>query len=288
MSLIFCSLSGWSQVPDSLQEQGPRWRLYSIGAAYMDGVMNYLNSYNSDVLIINSRLGLPIYSDWGQYESRALMPEYNQYNLHLSMVDTLRLMRLRFGLGYVNRLDSLFYDSMFAINDTVFRRSSSERSRYLNLSFSVLKSSRKIFKFLRFHAGLNLEVAASPSTDIYFWEASFDVGEERVIEFNQFDVVGKPRLNTNALAVVGMEMIFFHRLGINLEVRSGLGAQLIARESVLGLSKTVWQAGLNYYFWDHPDPKPKPPPEPMEYWPETVPEDSLPPKYRRRDPGPPR
>ena len=49
------------------------------------------------------------------------------------------------------------------------------------------------------------------------------------------------------MAVAGFELTFFQRVGITAEVRSGIGAQLKVGEKPVGIAKTLYMVGIQYY-----------------------------------------
>lgn len=234
------------------ETKSKKWKFHSVGVAFMDGNAQFFDAYNHEVLIGNSRAGLPIYGDWQAYQPSSIMPEYFQAGIHAGILDTTRNIRLRFGFAYSQRRDSMAYVSGFAINDTIFGRNASEQASYYSLMVTGIKATRKkIAKLFRFYGGAVLEVAFSPRSEINFLEYSYDFGDMKILELNEFPVSGKPRFQLFANALVGLEVVIAKRIGVFGELRSGIGGHIVIGERPAGIAKNIWLAGLHYYFLDY-------------------------------------
>lgn len=241
--------------------------MQSFGISFRNGVNQYFDGYNYEALLANVRAGLPLFFDWPQYSGEILVPDYLQFEGHVAWVDTIRGFKMRGGLTYFQRFDTMATTSMVARFDTILGRNASEFSRFGGVTWAGMKQSRKIGGFLRLYGGAEFEVMFSPSSDISFLEYAYDVGEEQFLSINEFELEGKPKFNLFASALLGLETVFFEHIGFLFEVKSGLGIQLLANESSFGLAKNAYHAGLNYYLFDYkrkPLPKPILVPVPME------------------------
>lgn len=240
------------------------WHLHTLGVSMTDGNVQFFEGYNYLVLYADATSGLPIYPDWNVYSGLTILPRFYQFGANVAWVDTVRGLKLRLGGSYAYRADSMQFVGGFAVNDTVFGRNASEKGHFFGFNFSGMKQTRKILKFMRLYGGAEVEFLISPSSEISFLEYSFDVGDQEFIELNTFSASGKPRFNVFASALLGMETVFAKHFGFTVEVKSGLGAQLVVRETAFGLAKTTWHLGLNYYLFDYkrrPLPKPEPIPD---------------------------
>jgi hypothetical protein len=202
------------------------------------------------MLYSDARYGLPLYSNWQVYSGIVLMPEFYRYGAHINLVDTSRGLKLRITADYSHRKDSMATTSGFALNDTIFGRNASETGAFFGVTVAGIKHTRKFFNFLRLYGGVEFELGLSPQSKIYFVEYSKDVGENRIVEYNEFNTVGKARFNLWGRALLGVETVFFERFGFNAEIKSGLGTQVVLQENCYGLAANAWYLGLNYYFWD--------------------------------------
>lgn len=228
--------------------------------------MQFFEGYDQQILYANARSGLPIYPDWGFYSRGVLIPQHWQVGANLSLVDSVRGLKLRFSGYFAKRTDSMAYVADFFVNDTIYGRLASERSSYGTVALAGIKQTRTLFHFLRFHGGAELEFGLSPSSQIRFAEYAYDLGDNRLLEYNEFSARGKPRFLAFASAVLGLETVFARRIGFLLEVKSGLGAHLMVKEKAFGMARTSYHVGLNYYLFDYrrkalPRPLPPPPKE---------------------------
>ena len=245
---------------DTLQPLPPlSFHLQSIGLSWVDGNVQFFEGYDHEILYADAESGLPIYPDWPAYSRGVIQPQFYQFGANIAFVDSIRGLKLRFGAYYAHRSDSFAYGSDFAINDTIFGRIASEKGNFGSVSFAGMKQSRKLFGFLRFHGGAEIEVGLSPSSRISFTEYAYDLGEDRLIEYNTFNASGKPRFNLFCSAILGMETVFWNHIGFTAEVKSGLGAQLVVKERGFGMARTSYHLGLNYYLFNY-NRKPLPPP----------------------------
>jgi len=241
------------------QEKEPKvWKLYSLSAGYMGGSVQFFDGYNVDILYANARSGLPLYPDWNVFSQAALMPEWWQAGAQVGIVDTTGGLRLRFGLNFAHKHDSMSYVSGFAVNDTIYGRDAGEEYNMFSATFAGIRSTRKLFNFLRVYIGAEMEVGLIPGSDIRFLEYSYDFGDQRIVDLNRFEVEGKARLNLFGSALVGVETMFAKRFGFSAEVKSGIGIHLVINENTIGLSKTGYFLSLNYYFRDYKNRKPSP------------------------------
>lgn len=216
----------------------------------MDGNFQFFEGYNYQILYSNSRFGLPLYPDWSVYSGIVTMPEFYRYSGHINIVDSSRGLKLRISGDYTYRKDSMATTSGFALNDTIFGRNASEEGVFGGITITGMKQTRKLAGFLRLYGGAEFEAAISPQSNIFFVEYAYDVGENRIVEQNIFNTAGKARMNLWARALLGIELVFFDRVGVNAEVKSGLGTQIVLQETSFGLAANAWYLGLNYYFWD--------------------------------------
>lgn len=224
----------------------------------MTGNVQFFDGYNSDILYANASSGLPLYPDWNVFSQAALLPEWWQAGAQVGLVDTTGGLRLRFGANFARKRDSLSYVSGYAINDTIFGRDAGEEYNVFSLSMAGIRSTRKLFNFLRVYIGAEMEIGLIPGSDIRFIEYSYDFGDQRIVDLNRFDVDGKARLNLFGSALVGIETMFAQRFGFSAEVKSGIGLHLVVNENTSGLSKTGFFFSLNYYLRDYKNRKPSP------------------------------
>ncbi len=237
--------------PDSLPPKGERFHLQSFGASYRNGSHQFFDGYNYEVLTANAREGLPVFLDWPDYSGAVVLPEYRQFGVNAAWVDTTRGFKIRVGLTYFERKDSLQTGSDFMRYDTIFGRNASEFGRFYGFTAAGVKQSRKILNFFRLYGGAEIEAMVSPRSDIYFLLYAYDIGEERFVDINEFNVEGKPRFNVYGSALVGLETVFWKHLGFFLEAKSGLGAQFVLRERTFGMAKNAYHIGMNWYLWDY-------------------------------------
>jgi hypothetical protein len=226
------------------------FHLQEIGVDWVDGNVQFFEGYDAQILYANAQSGLPIYPDWGLYSRNALLPRYYQFGIHAAVVDSVRGLKLRFTGAYSHREDSMNYASDFHVNDTIYGRIASEKGSFGSVSLAALKQSRKLLGFLRFYGGAELELGLSPRSKILFQEYAADTGEDRLVEYNEFQAIGKPRFNVFGTAILGLETVFFKRVGFLFEIKSGLGWQLVIEEKAFGMGRTTYHAGLNYYLFD--------------------------------------
>ena len=266
--LLLTSIPGTAQnpVPDStesniylpglpegyiLDSNRQKFHLQSFGLSFRDGTTQFFESYNYEVLLANAREGLPIFLDWPDYSGVVLLPEYHQFAGHAAWVDTIRGLKLRAGLTYLQRKDSMATTADFTRNDTIFGRNASEFARYYGITVGGMKMSRKLFNTVRLYGGAEIEMVVAPRSDIYFLLFAYDIGEQSIVDFNEFRVEGKARANFYGSALLGLETVFFKHIGFFFEVKSGLGMQVVMREKTFGLAKNAYHIGLNYYLWDY-------------------------------------
>lgn len=234
--------------------------LHTLSLSWVDGNVQFFEGYDHEILYANAQSGLPIYPDWPAYSRGVVQPKYFQFGAQVAFVDSIRGIKFRLGGYYSRRSDSMAYGSDFAINDTVFGRRASEKGAFGSISFAGMKQSRKLLGIFRFHGGAELELGLSPQSRISYAEYSYDLGENKIIEYNEFSALGKPRFLVFGSAILGMETIFLHRLGFTAEVKSGLGAQIVVKEKSFGMARTSYHFGINYYLFDY---KRKPLPRPV-------------------------
>lgn len=241
-----------------------KFHFHEMGLSWIDGSVQFFEGYDARILYSDAQSGLPIYPDWGLYSRGALLPAYYQMGVRVGLVDTVRGVKLRVSGLYSHREDSMNYGSDFHVNDTVYGRIASEKGSFGALAVAGIKQSRKILGFLRFHGGAEIEVGLSPRSRIDFTEYAVDAGEQRYVEYNEFKAVGKPRFNVYGNAILGLETVFFKHWGFVLEVKSGLGWQLVVKERAYGMGRTTYHAGISYYLFDFHRkalPRPVPPPK---------------------------
>lgn len=236
---------------DTFQMPPVRFHLQTFSATFMDGSVQFFEGFDHEILYADASSGLPLYTDWHLYSRGTQLPSYYQYGVQVGLTDTLRALRLRLGLQYAHREDSLRYTSDFYTNDTILGRYGTERGAFVGVSISGLKQSRKLLRFLRLYGGAELELGLSPRGRIAFTEYSYDFSEQRVLEQNDFTADSKPRLTVFANAILGFETIFAKRLGLVGELRSGLGSQIVVKQRARGIARTTFQVGVQYYLWDY-------------------------------------
>ena len=243
-------------VGDSLQDTTPplppvKFHFQEVGVDWIDGSVQFFEGYDARILYADAQSGLPIYPDWGNYSRGVVLPKYYQVGLHAGLVDTVRGIKLRLSAFYSHRQDSMNYGSDYTINDTMFGRIASEKGSFVTLGFAGIKQSRMLFGFLRFHGGAEIELGLSPASRIAFEEYAADIGEDRVIAYNEFKTTGKPRFLLQGSAILGLETVFGKHFGFTLEVKSGLGWQIVIESAAFGMGRTTYHAGLNYYLFDY-------------------------------------
>lgn len=281
LALLVAFLSGMAQpdsllypdAPDSLEKKERtkrNWIPFSAGAFWADGGANYFEGYNYLNLRSNiqiGRIGFPIHNDWSFYTPFATQPEYFEAGGFFHLADTNLNLRLRMNVSYSQIRDTMFYQSGFSVDDTVFRRSGSESIRFLSLGVTMMKTSRNFGKTVRFYAGGMGEVFATTGSQIEYTEAAYDLGLDEEVSQDVLIFDGKPRLNLYGSAVVGVELTFFQRLGLVGEVHSGIGAQVKVGEKPTGISKVLYSLGVQYFLVPNKgnvrkkDPIPLPPKE---------------------------
>lgn len=227
------------------------FHLQTFGLSWVDGSMQFFEGYGHQILYANAQSGLPIYPDWQAYSRGIVIPSYYQFGSYIAFVDSIRGYKLRLGVHYSHRSDSMAYGSDFAINDTVFGRRASEKGAFGTVSFGGMKQTRKILNFLRFHGGAEFEIGMSPKSKIAFAEYSYDIGDKKIIEYNEFRAKGNPRFLVFGSAILGLETTFLNSFGFTAEVKSGLGAQLVVKEKGFGMARTSYHFGLNYYLFEY-------------------------------------
>lgn len=250
---------------DSMRDSFPplpptAFHFQDVGVSWTNGAVQFFQGYDARILYADAQSGLPIYPDWGLYSRSTVFPTFFQVGAHASVVDTVRGLKLRFSANYSRRSDTMDYGSDFVVNDTVYGRLASEKGSFGSVAVAGLKQSRKVLGFVRFHGGAELELGLSPTSRISFIEYSFDFGDERIVDYNEFRANGKPRFTGYATAILGMETVFFKHFGFTAEVKSGLGAQLVVKEKAFGMGRTTYHLALNYYIFDY---KRKPLPKPI-------------------------
>ncbi len=246
----------FAQPADSMRDSMPplpplKFHLHDFGVSHTDGSVQFFQGYDARILYADAQAGLPIYPDWGLYSRSTVFATFFQVGAHASVVDTVRGIKLRFSANYSRREDTMDYTSDFIVNDTIYGRFATEHGSFGSVAIAGLKQSRKILGFLRFHGGAELELGLSPTSRISFAEYSFDYGAERIVDYNEFRAVGKPRFVGYATAILGMETVFFKHFGFSAEVKSGLGAQLVVKEKAFGMGRTTYHLALNYYLFDY-------------------------------------
>lgn len=225
-----------------------KWRPYGVGIGYMDGLSQYFEGYDHHVLLANSSTGLPLYSDWDSYSRLSFNPGFWQTGAWMQFANRKNTSRFRLNLTYTFRSDTLAYTSIFELRDTIFGRSAIENNHLYSIGFSFIRSSKLLANFVRLYVGAEGDFAFGPRTKIDFSEYAFDASEGRIIQVNEFPTLGNPRFHAYANALLGLEFCFLKHFGIAGEVRSGFGGHFVINESPVGLSKTVWVVGTNYYF----------------------------------------
>lgn len=253
----------WSQVDSTyyVEDTLPKvkFHLQSIGASFRDGSTQFYDGYNYQVLLANSRAGLPLFFDWANYQGEVLIPDYRQYEIHGAMVDSTRGVKIRGGLTYFNRFDSMATSSFLARDDTILGRNAGEHSQFYGITLAGMKLSRKLGNFIRLYGGAEVEIMFSPGSDISFVEYAYDYGDQEFLSINEFNVIGKPKFNLFGSALVGFETIFLKHIGFFVEIKSGLGTQIVLREDAFGMAKNAYHLGVNYYLFNYKR-KPFPPP----------------------------
>jgi hypothetical protein len=239
------------EMEDSIPPLPPvSFHLHEFGLDWVDGSVQFFEGYDAQILYANSQSGLPIYPDWGLYSRTPILPRYYQMGVHAAVVDSVRGLKLRISGFYSHREDSMNYGSDFHVNDTVYGRIAAEKGGFGSVAVAAIKQSRKLFGFLRFYGGAELELGLSPRSKILFQEYAADTGDDRLVEYNEFQAIGKPRFNVFGTAILGLETVFFKRFGFLFEIKSGLGWQLVIEEKAFGMGRTTYHAGLNYYLFD--------------------------------------
>ena len=232
--------------------------LQTFGAYWTDGRVQFFEGYNHDILYANAISGLPLYSDWFLYSASSIVPSYFQVGVHTGLTDSTRGLRLRLGLQYAQRIDSMAYSGGYLTTDTALGRIATERGAFVGASVAIMKQSRTMLKFLRLHGGADLEVGLSPRSRISAIEYAYDIGDEVLLDYNVFPARGKPRMNVFLNAVVGFETVFGGRFGLTGEIRSGLGTQIVVKQKAFGIARTAYMVGVQYYLWNH-NRRPLPP-----------------------------
>lgn len=236
---------------DTFRMPPVRFHLQTFSASLMDGTVQFFEGFDQEILYADASSGLPLYTDWHLYSRGSQLPTYYQFGVQAGLTDTLRALRLRLGVQYAFREDSLAYTSDFYTNDTVLGRYGTERGGFGGVSIAGLKQTRKLLGFLRLYGGAELELGLSPRGRINFTEFSYDLSEEKVLEMNTFTAMSKPRMVVFVNAILGFETVFAKRFGLVGELRSGLGSQIVVKEKAKGIARTTYQLGLQYYLWDY-------------------------------------
>gem|GEM_PF-2140244 len=255
---LFTGFTGqflWSQddgvvtVEDSIPPL--EFHLQSFGTSFRDGSTQFFDGYNYQILLANSQSGLPLFFDWNNYQGEILLPNYQQFEVHAGLVDTTRGIKLRGGVTYFNRFDSMATTSFLARDDTILGRNAGERTTFYGITVGCMKMSRKLGNFVRLYGGAEIEMLFSRRSDISFVEYAYDFGDNEFLSRNNFEVVGKPKFNFFGSALLGFETIFFKHFGFFGEIKSGMGTQIVLREGRFGMAKTAYHLGLNYYLFDY-------------------------------------
>lgn len=226
----------------------PDWHLQGGGLWFSDGNIQHFDGYNYRLLYANARFGLPLLPDWEYYSPLTVAPQYWEAGGSIWLGEKARKLRARFSLGLSHRRDSMLYTSAFAVNDTIYGRTASEESWFLSLGATGIKHTRRLAGLFYLYGGAEIWAGFSPGSNIRFIMYEFDYGDNRILGLDEFLVSGKARLNLYIHALVGLEAILGNRLGLMAELRSGVGAHIVVRERLAGLSRTAFLGGLNYYF----------------------------------------
>lgn len=233
------------------QEKDRNFQLQSFGLQFQDGTFQFFDSYNSEILRTNARAGLPLYNDWILFSGPVHLPEFFQFGANAAWVDSSRGLKIRGGLTFFRRADSLTTTRDFIFLDTIIGRNASERGDFYGITFSIMKQTRKVLKCFRFYGGARFESGFSPQSQIRFYEYAYDLSEQDFLDYNEFSTTGKPRLTVYGSALLGFETVFFHRIGLVAEVQSGIGTQIVVREPSYGFGKNSFSLGVNYYLFDY-------------------------------------
>jgi hypothetical protein len=228
-----------------------RFHLQTLGAYWLDGRVQFFDGYNREILYADASTGLPLYSDWHLFSPNSLLPTYFQVGMQAGFTDSIRGLRLRMGVMYAHRTDTMSYSGGYLTTDTALGRLASESGGFGGVSITMMKQTRTLFKFLRLYGGAEFEAGLSPQSKIRSTEFAYDIGDEKLLAYNVFLARGRPRLNVFLNAVVGFETVFGKHYGFVAEVRSGLGSQLVVKEKAYGMARTAYMVGLQYYLWDH-------------------------------------
>ena len=234
--------------------------MQSFGVSFRNGSNQFFDGYNFEHLLANVRAGLPLFFDWPEYTGEVLVPDYLQFEGHVAWVDTIRGFKMRGGVTYFQRFDSMATTSNILRFDTILGRNAGEFTRFGGLTWAGMKQSRKLGNFIRLYGGAEVELLYSPSSTINFVEYAYDVGDEEFLSVNEFQLEGKTKFNFFGSALLGLETVFFEHIGFLIEVKSGLGMQFIANEGSFGMAKNAYHLGVNYYLFDY---KRKPLPKPI-------------------------
>lgn len=238
----------WGQLAFGQTDSLKKWHLYGAGGGYMDGLSQYFEGYSHEVMLMNASSGLPLYSDWDNYSRLAFTPGFWQTGAWVKFANPNKKSQLRVNLTYTFRSDTLVYTSLFETGDTSFGRSAIENTRMVFAGVSFMQSTRMVAKFFRLYVGAEGDFGFGPRTKIDFAEYKFDIREGRLLEVNEFPSIGNPRFQIFASALLGVEFCFLRHFGLTAEVRSGFGGHFVVSEKPVGMSKTVWNLGANYYF----------------------------------------
>lgn len=230
-----------------------KWKLTSVGANWTDGFLQYVNGFNNELLFSNARAGLPVHTDWNLYGQSVSPVNYFQFGTQMNLWNSKKKVRIRPHIAYSRRGDTLFYTSIFSRDDTILGRTAHETTTFITLGSTFLKSSKLIWKTLRFYGGADVELAFAPTSKVDYWEYQFDLGDETFVELAEWHVKGKPRINLYLSAVIGFEVHFLKYVGLFAEVKSGMGGHFILVERPGFLSKTVYSAGFNVYWSGYQD-----------------------------------
>ena len=142
----------------------------------------------------------------------------------------------------------MIYSSALGSNDMVYGRGAIEKANYISAGFSMMKTTKRLFRFLYLYGGAEIEFGFSPGSQINFWEYTYDYKKDSVLQMNEFKIKGKARFLPFFSALLGAEIRPIQAIGLNLEVRSGVGAHFVVNENPVGVSRTVLVAGISLYF----------------------------------------
>ncbi len=223
------------------------WMFYNVGLGYTDGTMQYFEGYNHNILYSNARAGLPLYSDWNLYSQLTTFPSYFQMGGWAQIADTSKRLRMRFGLTYFNRSDTMLYTSALGTNEMIFGRGATEETNFIGFQFGLFKTTRRILKGVYLYGGADSELGILINSKIEFFEYSYDTQKGMVVEENHFPVKGRLRTSPIVSALIGLELRPYKWIGIIAEARSGVGGSWVINEGFFGISRTNLSLGLSLY-----------------------------------------